>query len=111
MSNKERKNGKGICRGTEKIETRQEARKFIRRERRTWTEVSGRISMEDWREHFMTRLDGTSQQQTNAARRTEGEEEKVSENDNNELADEEMFHIKFITYTKLSLSITTNVII
>ena len=58
-----------------KIETRQEAWKFIRRERRTWTVVSGRISIEDWREHFMTKLEGSSQQQTNVGIETEGDEE------------------------------------
>ena len=47
--------------------------------------------MEDWREHFMTRLKGTSQQQTNAGRQTEGDEKIDREKDNdNELTDEEI---------------------
>ena len=43
-----------------------------------WTEVSGRISLEDWKEHFMTEFEGTSHRQTNAGKWTEVEEEEFN---------------------------------
>ena len=64
-----------MCRGTE--ENRNKTRSMeIHQGGKKNMDGSGRISMEDWGEHFMSRLERTSQQQTTAGRWTEGEEKK-----------------------------------
>lgn len=71
----ERKNREGaqkIEEEIEKIKTEGQVLKFLNQERKTRTEVSDRISMTEWREHFKLLLEGNDDKQ-------EAEQEKNKE--------------------------------